>query len=423
MKTAVLVLLAGMAAAPAGEATAQSPGPSFRPDGQDADAYGRRDGYPACSRNDYVDQQRCRVGAFSHFDELFPSRTIAAPKVPSRLTRAPTEPTIRYTYLGQSSTLDEYLERQPITGFLIAKGDTILLERYQYARTDKHRLASFSMAKTITALLVGIAVKDGAIRSIDDLAETYVPELKGTEYGRTPIKALLQMSSGVAFKEESRNPSDPNTDSATLYRATLGRDRREPGGVITGLKHFNTRVAPPGQKWNYSSAETAVLGLVVAAATRRDMSDYAREKLWVPLGAESDAKWSFDETGREVAYSYFNATLRDWGRLGLMLAHDGKWNDKTIMPKEWLLAATTIAPGDTHLRFSRNSYWAGYGYQVWLIPGNNRMFALQGLRGQFVMVDPETKLVLVQTGARPADDQPADKELLAIFQAASLQLR
>jgi CubicO group peptidase (beta-lactamase class C family) len=419
MKTIVLVLLAGIASALVIEATAQSPGPRFRPDGRDADAYGRRDGYLACYKNDYVDKQRCRVGAFSHFDTLFPTRTIAAPKVPSSLARAPTEPTIRYTYLAHSSTLDEYLERQPITGLLIAKGDTILLERYQYARTDKDRLNSFSMAKTITALLVGIAVKEGAIHSIYDLAETYVPELQGTEYGRTSIKVLLQMSSGVAFHEESRNPSNPNTDSATLYRFTLGR---EPGGITAGVKRFNTRVAPPDQRWNYSSAETSVLGLVVAAATRRNMSEYAREKLWVPLGAEADAKWSLDATGHEVAYSYFNATLRDWGRLGLMLAHDGTWNGRTIVPREWLLAATSIAPSDIHLRF-KSSYWAGYGYQVWLIPGDHRMFALQGLRGQFVMVDPETKLVLVQTGVRAASDQSADMELIAIFQAASSQLR
>ena len=97
--------------------------------------------------------------------------------------RAASEPNIRYTFAGQTLTLDQYLERQPVTGFLIAKGDTILVERYQYARTDKHRLTSFSMAKTITALLMGIAVKEGAIRSIDDLAEIYVPDLKGTNMG------------------------------------------------------------------------------------------------------------------------------------------------------------------------------------------------------------------------------------------------
>src|SRR4051812_44514052 len=169
----------------------------------------------------YVREDRCRVGALSHFDTVFRSRVITAPKMPSVLARAPS---IRYTFAGKDLILDQYLERQPITGFLIAKGDTILVERYQYARTDKHRLTSFSMAKAITALLIGIALKEGAIHSIDDWAEIYVPDLKGTEYGRTPIKALLQMSSGVAFSEVY---SDRTSDIWTLSRLTI---QQEPEG-------------------------------------------------------------------------------------------------------------------------------------------------------------------------------------------------
>jgi CubicO group peptidase (beta-lactamase class C family) len=126
----------------------------------------------------YIREQRCRVGALSHFDELFPSRIIAASKSPAVLRRAPGEPRIRYSYGGQSRTLDQYLNARPVTGLLIAKDDSILVERYQYGRTDKHRLTSFSMAKTIVGLLIGIAVNEGAIRSIDDLAEVYVPGLK-----------------------------------------------------------------------------------------------------------------------------------------------------------------------------------------------------------------------------------------------------
>jgi CubicO group peptidase (beta-lactamase class C family) len=164
-------------------------------------------------------------------------------------------------------TLDQYLERQPVTGFLLAKGDSILVERYQYARTDKHRLTSFSMAKTITALLIGIAVKEGAIRSIDDLAEIYLPDLKGTEYGRTPIKALLQMSSGVALSEVYW---DTPSDIWTLGRLTI---QQEPEGSLQAVKRFNRRNVQPGQLFNYSSAETVVLGLVLASATARKMGD------------------------------------------------------------------------------------------------------------------------------------------------------
>jgi CubicO group peptidase (beta-lactamase class C family) len=120
-------------------------------------------------------------------------------------------------------TLDQYVERQPVTGFFIAKGNAILVERYQYARTDKHRLTSFSMAKTITALLIGIALREGAIRSIDHLAEIYVPILKGTEYGQTSIKSLLQISSGVAF---SNVYSDTTSDIWTLSRLTIQQGTR-----------------------------------------------------------------------------------------------------------------------------------------------------------------------------------------------------
>ena len=150
-----------------------------------------------------------------------------------------------------------------MTGFLIAKGDSILVERYQYARTDKHRLTSFSMAKTITGLLIGIAVKEGAIRSIDDLAETYVPGLKGTEYGRTPIKALLQMLSGVSFR---KSIGTRRAISGTLSLLTLGHD---PAAALPAVKRFNTRHAEPGQRFSYSSAESVVLGLVLAGATAR----------------------------------------------------------------------------------------------------------------------------------------------------------
>jgi CubicO group peptidase (beta-lactamase class C family) len=417
LRTIVFSCLAlALLLAASGEAAAQVPGPRLRADGIDADGYGRRDGYPTCGRTDYSGKQRCRVGTFSNFDSIFPSRPIAAPKAVSRLQRAPQEPAFRYGWNGRDVSLDDYLARQPVTGFLIARDDTILLERYQYARTDRQRLTSFSMAKTIVALLVGLAARDGLIESIDDPAERYARELAGTEYGRTPIKALLHMSSGVAFREDYANP---DSDIALLARGTL---LQEPGGSPGVLRRFNTRTAGPDLRWSYASAETSVLGLVVAGATRRSLADYAREKIWGPLGAEAAASWVIDATGREVAFGYVNAVLRDWARLGLMMAHDGRWAGKEIVPRGWLLAGTTVAPPDPHLRFSTRSYWAGYGYQTWLIPGSNRAFAMQGYRGQFVLVDPTTRVVLVQTAARAANDEAADRELLALFQAVSAQL-
>src|SRR5436190_24217413 len=200
---------------------AQGAGPRFRADGPNAEVWGQKEGYPSCKGLAYIDETRCRVGALSRFDTLFPARTIPAPKQSAQLARAASEPVIRYRFSGLDQTLDDYLNRQPVTGLLIAKDNTILVERYQYGRTDTDRLTSFSMAKSMVALLIGIALKDGVIRSVDDLAETYVPALKDTEYGRTPIKALLLMASGVAFSDDDANPS---SDINTLARLTLGQN-------------------------------------------------------------------------------------------------------------------------------------------------------------------------------------------------------
>jgi CubicO group peptidase (beta-lactamase class C family) len=234
---AIGALLSIAASAQAQVARFGTAGPRFRADGPEADAYGRSEGYPRCSGVAYVRELRCRVGAFSHFDNLFPARTIRAPQSPAPLGRAASEPDIRYTYLGQSRTLDDYLAANHVTGLLVAQGSTILAERYQYGRTDKHRLTSFSMAKTIIGLLIGIAVQEGTIRSVNDLAEIYVPGLQGTEFGRTSIKVLLQMASGVAFREVY---TDVNSDAFTLARLTLAQD---PGGSLAAVKRFNTRDA------------------------------------------------------------------------------------------------------------------------------------------------------------------------------------
>ena len=380
--------------------------PRFRADGPNADEFGRKEGYPSCKGIAYVHETRCRVGALSRYDTLFPARTIPAPKQPVPLARAASEPVIRYGFTGLDLTLDDYLNRQPVTGLLIAKDNTILVERYQYGRTDTDRLTSFSMAKSVVALLIGIALKEGAIRSVDDLAETYVPGLKDTEYGRTPIKALLLMASGVAFSEDYASPF---SDINKLARLTL----EDPGDSLAAVKRFNTRRSPPGARFSYSSAETVVLGLVLAAATKRTVSDYAAEKLWQPLGAEADATWIIDATGQEITFAYVNAVLRDWARLGLMLANGGNWQGKTVVPEDWLTASAADA-------LPTDSPRVKYGYQIWY-SANSRRFSLRGLRGQYVLIDPDLKLVLVQTAL--SGGLPEFVELLALWNALRAQVQ
>ena len=394
-------------------------GPVFSDTGPDAEAYGASMGYPVPPFEfPPGDGQNFMVGAYSHFDKLHPMRTVQKAATPSVLRRAAEEIVPVYHYDGRQKAIGDYLDTHPLTGLLIARGDTILFEHYRYARRDQDRLLSNSMAKTITGLLVGIAVSEGAIRSIDDTAATYVPELEGTAYGSTPLRALLHMSSGVAFRETYQL----DDDGTKLHMALLGHKllRTNPVGAIAALRQFNTRDAPPNTRFAYASSETEVLGLVVSRAVHMPLSDYLATRIWQKLGAESDAAWAIDPTGQEAAYCCFIATLRDWARLGLMLANDGAWNGQQIVPRQWLLDATAVPP-DSYLRNTIAQSW-GYGYQVWILPGERRMFFLLGIHGQGLFVDPESKLIMVQTAVRklPVGD-PKSPEAMALWYAIVAQ--
>ena len=223
----------------------------------DEDALGKGEGYPACPPSAHV-EQRCVVGLATRRDETWPARTVAKGDRAAPLARATAEPRIAYRYAQVEGGLDAYLDTTRTTGLLIVRDGTILAERYQYGATPASRMTSFSMAKTVTAMLVGIALADGAIASIDDRADQYVPALRGTPYGATTIRHLLTMSSGIRF-EETYSGSD---DLATLARLSLfgGSD----GGAAT-LAPFVSRERPPGERFHYSSADTQALGLVLRA--------------------------------------------------------------------------------------------------------------------------------------------------------------
>jgi len=313
------------------------PGPRFNASGPHAADFGAADGSPKGTRTTFYDVGTS-VGSHSYLDEIFPGRLVHRAEAASRLARAP-EPRITWRLEGEERSLDAYLARQPATGLLIARGDTILVERYQYARTDRDRFTSWSMAKTVTSMLIGIAIAEGFIRSVDDPAAAYVPELAGTEYGRTSLRHLLQMSSGVRFREDYRAGS---SDIARLVLATYLR--RGTGGV-SAVTPFNQRLAPPGRRFSYSSAETQVLGLVLRAATGRPLAEYLEAKIWQPMGAEADATWLVDNSGQEAAFCCLNAVLRDYARLGLLLAQGGGWRGRQLIPAAWVIEATTVPEG------------------------------------------------------------------------------
>src|SRR5438445_13630184 len=262
----------------------EEPPPRFAPGGPNAEPFGASMGYPKGTPANYW-RTRWRVGSNSHLDEIFRGRLIHKAPTPSRLVRV-AEPRITFlTFRGADLTLDDYLSHNPTTGLLIARGGVILVERYQYGRTDRDRFTSWSMAKTVTAMLIGIAIDEGRIRSVDDLAAVYVPALAGTEYGRTSLRHLLQMSSGVRFNEYF-SPGFLTEDVIQLILDTfMGVG---PGG-IGAVTSFNDRERPAGAQFSYSSVETLVLGFVLAHAIGRPVAEYLQEKIWQPMGAEADA--------------------------------------------------------------------------------------------------------------------------------------
>ncbi len=383
--------------------------PVFSDIGPDAAAYGAAEDYPVGKPGTFR-EQRFLVGSFSHFDSVLAAHPVGRAATRSILWRAPEEISLGYRYQGGSHTLADYLERHPVTGLLILKGDTILFEHYRYARSDKDRFTSQSMAKTITAMLVGIAISEGAIRSIDDPASAYVPELKDSEFGRTPIKALLHMASGIAYSE-----TYDGTDDA----AKLNRELWRPGGpgAAAAIAKFDTRVAPPDSFWYYAGIDTELLGLILTRAVKMPLADYLASRIWQRIGSEADASWIVDASGQEAAFCCFNAVLRDWGRLGLLLANDGAWRGEQVIPRQWVIDATTAAAPGSFLAPGTMTRFYGYGYQVWIMPGPRRDFALLGIHGQATFVDPAAKLVLVHTAVRPKPTgNPGQSELIALWQ-------
>ena len=353
-------------------------------------ALGHDAGYPVAHRLSQIHDPGFIVGSFSALDTLAPHCLMPPAVHPLALPAAGSAPTFTYRLDGRTLTLDDYLERQRATAILVLKDGEVVAERYNYGRTPDMRMLSNSMAKTLVALAIGQAVDDGAIHSLSDTAARYVPELEGTLYGDTQLVNLLRMASGARYVEDYTD-----LDDRAAFNAVVRRQ-----GVVAAARSVTERVAPQGSRFNYAGAQTEVLGLVLRAATRRSLCEFVGERLWQPIGAESAASYLLNPADHvEQAQGGFNATLRDYARLGAMLANDGRVGDRQVVPRDWLLAMTDATrqppqfrPGEMD---SHGSTYLGYGYQVWLLPGAQRRFVLLGVYGQAIYVDPALKLVMV----------------------------
>jgi CubicO group peptidase (beta-lactamase class C family) len=358
----------------------------------DEELLGKAEGYPIGHTRQQAYQPKYIVGSFSAMDQIEPSCALAPSTEPRVLKQAQAPLAITYRFQEQTLTLDDYFQRQRVTAALVLKDGEIVAERYNYARTPDMRMLSNSMAKTIVALALGKAREEGLIKSFDDTAATYVPQLAGTLYGGTRLVNLMRMASGARYIEEYSKDDDRARFNA-LFRSN---------GTIAAARSVSARAEPEGEKFNYAGAQTQVLGLVLRAATGKSLCDYVDEKLWRPLGAEAKATWLINQVDQvEIASGDFNATVRDYARLGAMLADDGKVGGQDVVLPDTLRAMTdpdrqpeAFRPG--HMDYQGHHYF-GYGLQVWLLPGSHHQFALLGIYGQAIYVDPVLKLVMVHT--------------------------
>lgn len=356
----------------------------------DEAGYGAAQGYPRGDRASWARQDRM-VGSFSAVEQIFPTHAVAAGNAPRPLPLAAKAPDWPF--------IQAYLDSHPATGLLVLKDGQILAEHYQYGRVAEQRFTSFSMAKTVVAMAVGIAIAEGRIGSIDDPVDKYEPALADSAWKGVALRQVLNMASGVRF-DETYDKAD--TDIARLSRTWT----RQQGTLLNGLRDLKERDGAPGERFHYVSAETQVLTQVLLRATGRPLADYVGDKLWTPMGAEADAAWVVDAAGVEAGYCCLSARLRDWGRLGQLLLDRGQRDGRSIIPAAWIDAATTVRAADGHLLPRRATPYFGYGYQTWIFP-DNLGFALLGVRGQAVYVNPRLRLVMVQTAVWPSSSDLA----------------
>ena len=362
--------------------------PRFAPSGPDAEAYGASDGYPIGDRSTYF-RTPFLVGSYSHLDQVFEGRLVRRATTPSPLARVASEPAVRYEYQGHTFTLDDYLTRHPATGLLVARGNTILIERYQYARHDRHRFASWSMAKTVTAMLVGSRSRKATF------ARWTIP--RPPTYPRSLAPSTDAPRSGICCRCPRAYAVEEYSGLDHVWRLATNTFQQGGAGGVDAVTPFNGRAAPSGTKFAYASVEAQVLGLVLRAVVGRPVADYLHEKIWEPMGAEADATWLIDRTGQEATYCCLNAVLRDYARLGLLLAHDGHWRGQQLIT--WIEDATRVhpdqAPPARHRAAVLRLRLPGLA-----LSGERRMFALLGVRGQALFVDPASRLVMVHTAVR-----------------------
>lgn len=274
--------------------------------------------------------------------------------------------------------IDAYMAQQRAAGIVILQDGKVRFERYGLGFDKDGRWTSFSVAKSFTSTLVGAAIQDGYIKSLDDKVSQYIPDLRGSAYDDVSIRQLLMMSSGVKWNEDYE---DPNSDVAKFNNA-----KPEPGmdATVSYMRKL-PRAHPAGEVWHYNTGETNLIGVLVSSATKKPLAEYLQEKVWQPAGMAAPATWLLGASGHEIAGCCLQAATRDYARFGLFVLANGKVGGKQIVPPDWFGQATTKQkdigqPG------------RGYGYQWWTY--DDGAVAAQGIFGQGIFIDRKRGLVI-----------------------------
>ncbi len=327
---------------------------------------------------------------YSIVDQLFATRMIKHGKNVYPLLRGK-ELSVSYQMGGKTYTSENYIDYNNVSGLLIIKNGQIVLERYALGLTEKGHWSSMSMIKSMTSTLVGAAIQDGYIKSLDDKVSKYLPALQGSAYDNVSIRNLITMSSGVKWSEVySDKESDVNHYSKSLAD-------KVPGGVLALMKSM-PKETEPGTAFHYNSGDTYLLGALVSAATHKRLADYMSEKVWANFGMEADGFYTLEsDGGQEIGGSRAGMILRDFGRFGLFVANGGVVNGKRVLPEYWINEASKVTfPLDP----KTNSYGAnGYGYSWWIDPDGS-MVAV-GFAGQTIYINRKENLVIVTLSCWP----------------------
>jgi CubicO group peptidase (beta-lactamase class C family) len=357
-----------------------------------------------------------RIENFRYVERIFPSNPIRRSGEKYIFERDIRELTDEYEFDGEKRSIDEFLAHTVTTGFLVIKDDRIVSERYFHGANEETLFTSMSVAKSFVSALVGIAIDEGLIESVDRPITDYVPKLKGSGYEGVPIKHVLQMSSGVKFDEEYDNLF---SDINMLFYEVFGFGKPM-GDYMAGLGSEGQS----GETSYYRSCDTQALAMLISEVTGKSVSTYLEEKIWGRVGMEYDAFWSTDDHGFVIAFAFLNATMRDFAKFGTLYLHDGKWQGERIVSEQWVRESVkpdnpNLQPGEKPKGFETFGTF-GYQYQWWIPDEPDGEFMALGVWGQYIYVYPKENLVIVKTSVDPdfeANKYEHDDETVAIFRS------